>query len=341
MAIRSDARLGGSMPQHNRVPFGPGIKPLFHSVRDIALILDKTVKAGYGVIKSGTVMAVCSITGNLYPYPETLAGSNNTNAKAYLTANPGDGAVFCNVGIEDSYKFQVGDELIMDGSGAGVAEVQEIAILDAAVTTADVFTLVIGTTTLTATIGATATVVGLTTLLKADASYAACPFVITETANSKIILTWKAIGAITGLAVLTEATDGDITATETTPGEDYQEGALAAENLGAIISIDRTAVNSTQATITFTTAITNYANFTSTYFGNVYVKGGDASTPFTAAKFIIDADVDSGTGEFAVGALTSVVVSNAVLYTGSLIGYDAAAIVDLGSVDDGRFTILK
>ena len=97
-----------------------------------------------------------------------------------------------------------------------------------------------------------------------------------------------------------------------------------------------------KAKITFTTVITDYANFTAVLFGNVYVKSAaEASTPFAGAKFILDADIDTGTGEFAVGALTSVVLSNAILYTASLIGLDAAAKTDLGSVDDGRFTILK
>lgn len=230
MAIRSDARLGGSIPQHNRVPQGPGIKPLFHTQRDIALILDKTVKPGYGVIRSGTVMSVCSVTGNLYPYPETLVAENNTNAKAYLVANAtASTSVF--VGIEDSYKFQVGDELIIGG---------------------DSF-----------------------------------------------------------------------------------------EDLGAIVSIDRTAVNSTQAEIVVTVAVVTVADLTTAKLANVFVKSNGALTPFSEAMFILDADIDSGTGEFAVGALTSVVLSNAVLYAASLIGCDAAAKVDLGSVDDGRFTILK
>ncbi len=230
MAIRSDARLGGSIPQHNRVPEGVGIRPLFHSVRDIALILDKTVKAGYGVIKSGTIMAVCSITGNLYPYPETLVASNNTNAKAYLVADATASTTVL-VGIEDSYKFQVGDELIIGG---------------------DSF-----------------------------------------------------------------------------------------EDLGAIVSIDRTAVNGTQAAIVVTDAVTTIADLTTAKYANVFINSAGATTPFSEAKFVLDADIDSGTGEFAIGALTSVVLSNAILYTASLIGYDAAAKADLGSVDDGRFTILK
>lgn len=230
MAIRSDARLGGSIPQMNRVPEGPGIKPLFHSVRDIALILDKTVKAGYGVLRAGTVMSICSITGNLYPYPETLVTSNNTNAKAYLVADA-TASTTVYVGIEDSYKFQVGDELIIGG---------------------DSF-----------------------------------------------------------------------------------------EDLGAIVSIDRTAVNGTQAAIVVTTAVSTIEDMTTAKYANVFVKSAGASTPFSEAAVILDADIDTGTGEFAVGALTSVVLSNAILYTASLIGLDAAAIEDLGSVDNGRFTILK
>ena len=339
MAIRSDASLGGSIPQHNRSPEGPGIRPLFHSQRDIALILDKTVKPGYGVIKAGTVMAVCSATGNLVPYPETLAGANNTNAKAYLTANPGSSAVVCNVGIEDSYKFQVGDSLIMDGSGAGVAEIQSAAAATPWATSS-VYTLTWGTTVLAATQGDTQTLAGIVTVFQGLTEYAAAPFTVTAGTNA-LTITWKIPGAVAMVATLDKDDGGAADASVTTPGEDYQQGALAAEDLGAIVSIDRTAVNSTQAQITFTTAITNYANFTSTYFGNVYVKGGDTSTPFSEAACIIDADIDTGKGEYAIGALTSMVLSNAVLYTASLLGLDAAAIVDLGSVDNGRFTILK
>ena len=50
--------IRSSVPQMNRYPEGAGIKALFHSVRDIALIIDKTVQAGYGYLKAGTVMAV-------------------------------------------------------------------------------------------------------------------------------------------------------------------------------------------------------------------------------------------------------------------------------------------
>lgn len=49
--------LNGSTPQMNRYPEGPGIPRLFHSERSIALIIDKTARAGFGNLRSGTVMA--------------------------------------------------------------------------------------------------------------------------------------------------------------------------------------------------------------------------------------------------------------------------------------------
>lgn len=47
----------GSTPQVNRYPEGPGIKRLFHSEREIALIIDKTIRAGFGYLDAGTVLA--------------------------------------------------------------------------------------------------------------------------------------------------------------------------------------------------------------------------------------------------------------------------------------------
>ena len=345
MAIRSDARLGGSIPQFHRVPETPGLKPLFHSQRDIALILDKTVKPGYGVLKAGTVMALCSITGKLYPYPQASALLNDTNAKAYLVADAGSAATVLYTTIEDSYKFQVADELILDGDYSGVIEVQSMD--DATPAQNDVYVLThtaSGTILTTAALGATpdssdvlAGLIGGANV----AAYAAAPFTLADD-TTKLTITWKAVGVQT-LAVGTKTVGTSVpTITQTTAGTAYDATLTDAENLGAIVSIDRTAVNSTQAEITFTTAITNYANFTTAKYANLYVKSdGVAATPFAEAKSILDADIDTGTGEFAVGALTSTVISNAVLYTASLIGLDAAAITDLGTVTDGRFTILK
>lgn len=64
--------LGGSTPQMNRFPEGPGIKRLFHSRREQALIIDKTAKKGFGYLKAGTVLAV-DADGMCVPYvPATV-----------------------------------------------------------------------------------------------------------------------------------------------------------------------------------------------------------------------------------------------------------------------------
>ncbi len=47
----------GSTPQVNRYPEGPGIKRLFHSEREIALIIDKNIRPGFGYLDAGTVLA--------------------------------------------------------------------------------------------------------------------------------------------------------------------------------------------------------------------------------------------------------------------------------------------
>jgi len=338
--IARNAGIGGSIPQMTRMPDQPGGKPLFHSVRDIALILDKTFKAGYGVLKIGTLMSECSITGNLYPYPQADADTNDTNAKAYLVASAGSAATVLYVGIEDSYKFQVADELILDGSGAGTTEVQSL-VCATPWATSSVYTLTHGTTELVGTMGETQTLAGLVALLQADSGYAAAPFTVTAGTNA-LTLTWKAIGVVSALASYVKDEAAAVEATRTTTGTAFDMDTVDAENLGAITAIDRTAVNSTQAKITFTTAITNYANFTTGYYGNVYVKSADeASTPFAGAKYILDKDIDTGVGSYALGAISSVVISNAILYMYSLVGFDSAAATDLGTTSDGRFVILK
>lgn len=224
-----DVGLGGNIPQINRSGITPGTKALFHSVRDIALIIDKTCKAGYGYLKAGTVMAINSADGDLVPYPEAAFATNLVNAKAWLVADTGATATTLQVTAEDSYKFAVGDSIV--------------AVDD----------------------------------------------------------------------------------------------TVAAEDLGAITDITIAANNI--ATITFTTAIGGAA-YTVANTAAVTVKS-DTSAGFTKAIYILDQDINTGTGADALGANTSVVISNAVLYSAPMLNLDAAAITDLGVVTDGRFAIVK
>lgn len=331
---------GGSTPQMWRGPEGVGSKPLFHSVRDIALIIDKTVNPGFGVLKAGTVMAECAYNGNLIPYPSASANNNDTKAKAYLIAQPADNATDLFVTVPDSYKFTVGASLIIDGSDAGTAEVQSAACATPWAT-GTVYVLTFGGQSLTVTVGATETLAGVVALLQAATGYSAMPFTVTAGTNA-LTLTWKVAGAVATKATLKKDSAAAVAATTTTAGVNVDQTATSAENLGAITAIDRTYASGTQAKITVTTGVTTGANFSIAKYASAYVKGADeSSSPFTKAKYILDKDIDTGTGENAKGANTSVVISNAVLYTTSLIGLDAAAITDMGIVTVGRFSILK
>lgn len=107
---------------------------------------------------------------------------------------------------------------------------------------------------------------------------------------------------------------------------------------GAITAIDRT-TSTLMAGLTFA-SVANFANYTVAKGSYIYVKTF-ASDPFTAAFAVLDKDVNTGYGEDAAGANAPVILSNAILYTGSLVNMTAAAVTTLGVVQDGQHTILK
>jgi hypothetical protein len=229
--------LGGSIPQMVRNPEGAGIKRLYFSQAEHALIKDKTCAPGYGVLKAGTIMAVnTSAAGNkgmLVPYVPVfgsqVAGLNTDAAKgvAPLLQNGVSGSVV--VSIADSYKFAVGDQIYyQNASGSGLVDCGVITAID-------------------------------------------------RTTN----------------------------------------GSFATISCGAY-----TATNAT-------TALKAY----------VYVIAG--ATPFSIAKFMLDKDVDTGVGEEAAGALAPVLISNAIVYSGSLVNCTAEALASLGCIVDGPHTIFK
>jgi hypothetical protein len=71
----------------------------------------------------------------------------------------------------------------------------------------------------------------------------------------------------------------------------------------------------------------------------IYIESG--TTPFSIAKYILDSDVDTGTGADAEGALAPVVISNAILYSASLINATSEALTSLGAIVDGPHIVLK
>jgi hypothetical protein len=223
--------IRSSIPQMNRYPETKGIMALFHSKRDIALIIDKTVAGGYGYLKAGTVMAVDTTTGKLVPYvpisTAVVLGADSAIGVSPVVANSTSGHIFTS--IDDSYKYALGDTLELDN--------------------------------------------------------------------------------------------------------DDDDGPVEA---AVITDIDRT-TSTIMADIT-TTGF-SHGNYTVAKSAYCYPKTY-ASDPYTLAAYILDKDIDTGVGELAAGALTSVVVSNAVLYKNNLINLTAAAITALGVVD-GRFFIMK
>ena len=224
--------LNGSTPQINRGGETPGPKRLFHSVREIALIKDKTVDPGYGVLFAGTLMAVNTVSGNLVPYVPAGDAAYGGVSVAPALSDVADTTTTIVVPIATMGRFVVGNNLILVRDNAGE--------------------------------------------------------------------------------------------------QDLHDG-------GAIVSV--VATNDYAATVTFTTAVSG-ANFSVANQASCFVEG-DGSSPYTKAVYVLDQDCFTGEGADAKGANVSVVISNAILYTTSLINLDAAALTDLGAITDGQHTILK
>ena len=74
--------------------------------------------------------------------------------------------------------------------------------------------------------------------------------------------------------------------------------------------------------------------------GNCYLKAGTTGK-YSVAKYVMDQDTFAGYYDNPNGAITSVFVSNGILYTVACTGLDATAITALGGVSDGQFTIFK
>lgn len=218
-------------------------KRLFYSEPDRALTKEVTLAAGYGVIPAGTVLAKnLSAAGNKNKYVPLMPGiaanlpdaadPNHQLAAAFLVADAA--TVYLYVTMDDSYKFVVGDDII---------------ILD-------------------------------------DNTYAA-----------------------------------------------------SSENLGAIVSIDRTTYLH-MALITVTDSISGA--FAVANNACIHVEAGAVSTnSYSVAVGVLMHTVNTGVGANAKGAVAPMILSNAMLYNGLLTNMIAQARTDLGASVDGQFLIMK
>lgn len=115
------AGIGGDLPQVNHV-MGPQFreKRLFFSEPEIALIIQKNVRGGYGDLEMGTVMAVDSNSGFLVPYvPDTISAADKGRAMLVTGCNA---ANTFKIWKEDAGKFKAADVIILTDTDATYEE---------------------------------------------------------------------------------------------------------------------------------------------------------------------------------------------------------------------------
>lgn len=210
-------------------------KRIYYSDPNSALKVPVTLQAGYGVLKQGTALAknlsAGGNVGKLVPYnPTTYTGAEDHPGRAYLVSGPSAGQAAVFVSMNDSYKFAVGDDLIIEDDNT------------------------------------------------------------------------------------------------------------TSENLGAITAIDRTTYPH-MAQITATTNISGaFATANKAY---VCVEAGNDSNTYSDCVGILEKSVDTGEGQYAKGALSTLIIGNCVLYTGMLTNVDAAALVDVSGATFGNYTYIR
>lgn len=125
--------LHGATPQQTFEGRTRGREALFaYDSEQLALILSKTLSPGFGVLGAGTVLAEnlsSASTGNkgkLVPY--ILDDSTETNTVkqmgvSFLVQDYNTGESVCYVTLDDSYRYAVGDDLILGRNNGGSWEV--------------------------------------------------------------------------------------------------------------------------------------------------------------------------------------------------------------------------
>jgi len=113
------------------------------------------------------------------------------------------------------------------------------------------------------------------------------------------------------------------------------DGAWEEATVSTVLPLD-----SRRHTVTLTGATTTVGGFTVAKSASCWLKAGTANKRSTA-KYIIDQDTFSGEADNPNGALTSVFVSNGILYKDACTGLDSTAITALSGVVDGNLVIFK
>jgi len=119
----------GNSPQQSIRGYTPVFyKRLYKSPREVALLLDKTIRSGYGVLEAGTVMAVDqNDTDQLVPYtPDSISTTDVSRVFLLTDCDASDNFY---VDMLESYKLAVDDEITFTDSD-GAYETETISAID-------------------------------------------------------------------------------------------------------------------------------------------------------------------------------------------------------------------
>ena len=110
-------------------------KRLYYSNPEAALKVPITVQAGYGLLEQGTAMAINKSAGGnaglLLPYnPTAFTGAENQPGRSFLVADGANGGALVYVSQDDSYKFKVGDDLIINDDTTAAENLGAITAID-------------------------------------------------------------------------------------------------------------------------------------------------------------------------------------------------------------------
>lgn len=112
------------------------LRALYYSDPNAALKVPVTLKSGYGVLPKGTALALdksANSSGLIVPYsPTTFAASASeyVTGRAYLVADAASSANVVYVNMNDSYKFAVGDDLVINDDNTTVEDLGAITAID-------------------------------------------------------------------------------------------------------------------------------------------------------------------------------------------------------------------
>lgn len=137
-------KTGSNVPGISQGYETRGTRPIFWSKVDQAYVLSAVVSPGFGNIPAGTIMAENNSSGGnngkLVPYvptDPTIVDGFAAVGKTFAIADVGNGVNYCYVLKDDSYRFVVGDELILMYNNSGTAVYFDGGAITAIDTTSD------------------------------------------------------------------------------------------------------------------------------------------------------------------------------------------------------------